>query len=121
MKRFSEANFNHIFIPLVPFLSRAGLLTLKNKSHNTPYSDADERYKDNINKNTVCRLTKKTIKNLQKIRKGNRIRFVSADQKVIFNAISKIINDHLDEESEQDAFNRHMKKGMYMPSIELGN
>ncbi|MDW7775678.1 MAG: hypothetical protein SCH39_04975 [Methanosarcinales archaeon] len=57
MKQFSESNFDHIFIPLaIPILKNAGLIQMVNKNSNSPYTDTD-----NVNLNTICKLTDVTI------------------------------------------------------------
>lgn len=117
MKDFSESGFRRIFIPLaIPVLDNAGLIQLNKKSAFTPYTEVTE-----IEPDTHCKLTKNTLNNINKIRRGFRIRSGTRDQKQIFNNIFNIINGHLDERTEENAFKRHMDKGNYIPAVKLGN
>ncbi|MCL7475395.1 MAG: hypothetical protein M8352_05065 [ANME-2 cluster archaeon] len=115
MKQFSESNFDHIFIPLaIPILKNAGLIQMVNKNSNSPYTDTD-----NVNLNTICKLTDVTIKHMKSIRKGSRIKSRKVDHKEIFTNLNTIINGHSDETNVQNAFKNHNDERMYIPTVKL--
>lgn len=117
MKQFSELNFNHIFIPLViPILYKAGLIHMVNKSFNSPYIDTED-----VGMKTICKLTDKTLKHMNTIRKGSLVKSKDVDKKEIFTNLNTIINGHSDETNVQNAFQHHNDKRMYIPTIKLKN
>jgi|GEM_PF-4137169 len=117
MKRFNnKSSFNQIFIPLViPVLHNNGLVQFSRKEG--PFS----QYKqvDEVDPNTIWRLTKRSRKYLKTIRNGSCIRSGNVDEKEIFDNIFRIINGHLDEDYEEEAFVRYMKKQLYIPAIKI--
>ena len=113
MTRFSQSNFSQVFIPLtIPVLTKAGLIQTTKKSPDSAKTDANE-----INLDTICRLTDMTSKKISKIRTGSRVRSRDAYQKKVFDNIYTIINGHIDDIYEQDSFKRHMEKSMNMPAV----
>lgn len=116
MKRFrniSNTSFTRVIIPLsIPVLKRAALIEVYNKTATSLHEEAHETGPD-----TICRLTEKTLKSMKNIRNGSRIKSGSPEQREIFDNVFTIVNGHTDDNSEQDAFDRHMKIGLHIPAV----
>ncbi len=96
MKKFSPSNFENIFIPLtIPTLAKSNLINTVNGGSHPPQNGPDE-----VNLNTVCKLTENTAKNMKKLRRGFRVKLNDIDQKEIFNNLDTIINGHIDKISD---------------------
>ena len=103
-RKFSSEGFDNIFLPLsIPTLINAGCISIS-KNNGLKSSDDIE-----INLDSICSLTRKTSKDMKKIRDGNRMKKKNSNLMEIYETVYKIINGHMDEECINRKFQQHIR------------